>query len=367
MTGNITDENDKYATTVSGTKTVSVIPKSNNNSSNSNSGSNSNSTNNNSSSANNPSQDDKSKNSNLKSITIDGYEVKKIDNNNYELIVPKNVNKINVKAEAEDSKAKVEGAGEKTLNTGENIIEIMITSESGIKNKITLKVTRKDSYSLDDLEEALKDNQDVININISSDEVVSSNSLSKIKESQKKVVLENYDKDKKLLYAWEIDGSKITDFDKLDTGVSYKDSVSEDISKLSNYADGLELNLKQSGSYPKGTKVKLSIKDKYKDSDEVNVYYYDKTNNKLVLLDKYTVKDGYIEIEPINGGDYFITKSTIADVSEMPSDNKTGFRKIFIGLLVLIIIVITLGIIYIILKRRKKKENNNSEITSQFN
>ena len=100
-----------------------------------------------------PSQDDKDKkssNNNIKEISVDGYKLTKVDDNNYTLSVPNDVTKIKVKATAEDSKAKVTGTGEHNLNVGENNIEIKITAENNTERKIIIKVTRKDGYYIDD-------------------------------------------------------------------------------------------------------------------------------------------------------------------------------------------------------------------------
>ena len=77
----------------------------------SNNGSSSNSDNNvsnNSNSNNNKKEENgKSKNNNLKSISIDGYKLEKIDNNNYKLDVSNTVDEINIVATAEDLRLKV--------------------------------------------------------------------------------------------------------------------------------------------------------------------------------------------------------------------------------------------------------------------
>lgn len=86
----------------------------------------------------------KSKNTKVKEISVDGYKLTKIDDNNYTLSVENEVDKIKVKVVAEDTKATVSGAGEKELEVGENKIEITITAEDGSTNKITIKVTRKE-------------------------------------------------------------------------------------------------------------------------------------------------------------------------------------------------------------------------------
>ena len=336
------------------TVTVNVVakptPPSNNNNNNSN----------NNNSNNNQATDNRSKNNNIKELTIEGYELTKVDDNNYNLTVSNDVTSVNVMATAEDSKAKISGAGVKELQIGENNIEVVVTSESGTQNKITIKVTRKDGYYLEDLDSVLNDSkiQD-INIIINPDSKISSQDLTKIKASGKIVKLNYYDENKKLIYSYVLDGTKIKDVNEFVTSVSYTSENVEDILKLSNYADGLYISLGQNGNLPKNTKIKLYVGDKYIDGDIVNVYYYDKGNNKLDFVkDNLTVKDGYVEFEVEKGSDYLITMSNITSV------NKKEINIFMIISIIELIVIVVLVIIYflkikpIILNNKEHLSNN---------
>lgn len=336
------------------TVTVNVVakptPPSNNNNNNSN----------NNNSNNNQATDNRSKNNNIKELTIEGYELIKVDANNYNLTVSNDVTSVNVMATAEDSKAKISGAGVKELQIGENNIEVVVTSESGTQNKITIKVTRKDGYYLEDLDSVLNDSkiQD-INIIINPDSKISSQDLTKIKASGKIVKLNYYDENKKLIYSYVLDGTKIKDVNEFVTSVSYTSENVEDILKLSNYADGLYISLGQNGNLPKNTKIKLYVGDKYIDGDIVNVYYYDKGNNKLDFVkDNLTVKDGYVEFEVEKGSDYLITMSNITSV------NKKEINIFMIISIIELIVIVVLVIIYflkikpIILNNKEHLSNN---------
>lgn len=336
------------------TVTVNVVakptPPSNNNNNNSN----------NNNSNNNQATDNRSKNNNIKELTIEGYELIKVDANNYNLTVSNDVTSVNVMATAEDSKAKISGAGVKELQIGENNIEVVVTSESGTQNKITIKVTRKDGYYLEDLDSVLNDSkiQD-INIIINPDSKISSQDLTKIKASGKIVKLNYYDENKKLIYSYVLDGTKIKDVNEFVTSVSYTSENVKDILKLSNYADGLYISLGQNGNLPKNTKIKLYVGDKYIDGDIVNVYYYDKGNNKLDFVkDNLTVKDGYVEFEVEKGSDYLITMSNITSV------NKKEINIFMIISIIELIVIVVLVIIYflkikpIILNNKEHLSNN---------
>ena len=129
--------------------------------------------------------DNRSKNNNLKSISVDGFQLVKVNNNNYTLTVSNDVTSINVSATAEDAKAKVSGTGKHDLKVGENTITVVITAENGSKNNINVKVTRKDGYYLEDLDSLLNDNKiNDIAIIIKSDSKISNRELEKIKNSK---------------------------------------------------------------------------------------------------------------------------------------------------------------------------------------
>jgi len=306
-------------------------------------------------------KEDKSNNNNLKEISIEGYELTKVDNNNYTLSVSNDVTSINVNATAEDTKATITGTGKHDINVGDNNIEIIIKSESGSENKINIKVTRKDGYYLEDLSDILSKDINDININIKADSKLSSQDLSKIKESKRKVKLNYYDDNKKLLYSWIIDGNKINDFDSLLTTVSYELENNKDIYKLSNYADGMYIVVSGDNIIPKGTKIKLYVGDKYKDNDLLNIYYYSKNNKELINTSKsLKVKDGYIEFEVSESGDYFITMSSI-DNSVSIESNSNGVMNILLIIIIILSILIALvsTIMIILLKRKNKGVSNN--------
>ena len=75
-----------------------------------------------------------SKNNNLKSLEVEGYTLTpEFDKNvlEYNLDVPNDVEKVNILATREDSKARVNGAGEVSLVEGPNKFNITVTAENG--------------------------------------------------------------------------------------------------------------------------------------------------------------------------------------------------------------------------------------------
>ncbi len=128
------DVSDKSFNEVGGSKSVSITvsePAPQNNNSNNNNGSNNNSNNN-----------SKSSDASLKSLTIGG---KNYSNPKKDITVP-NVNSstssIEIKAVANDSKAKVTGTGLKELVTGTNKFTVKVTAENGNTSSYVVRVTR---------------------------------------------------------------------------------------------------------------------------------------------------------------------------------------------------------------------------------
>lgn len=308
---------------------------------------------------NNNSQNNLSKNNNIKCLSVEGYELVKVDNNNYTLTVTNDVTSININAAAEDSKAKVSGTGTKELQVGENNIEVIITSESGAQNKINIKVTRKDGYYLEDLDSVLKNEklQDA-DIIINADSKISKEDINKIKESKKTLRLNYYDENKKLVYSWTIDGKEIEDAKEITTTITFTTENVKEIYKLSNYADGLYVNFKHSGDLPVGTKIKLYVGDKFENGSIVNVYHYNSGEKKLDFVkDNLKVTDGYIEFDVEHCSEYFVTMSTIGNIEKQ--ETSSNLSTIFA--IVELIIIIGL-VVFIFIKVKPIKKDNKANI-----
>lgn len=80
---------------------------------------------------------------NLKSLSVDDYELSpKFDpsTTSYNVTVPKGTEKVNIKAEVEDTKSNLSGTGEKSVNEGMNKFEVIVTAENGASKTYTLNV-----------------------------------------------------------------------------------------------------------------------------------------------------------------------------------------------------------------------------------
>ena len=297
-----------------------------------------------------------SKNNNIKNLSVEGYELVKVDNNNYTLTVTNDVTSISINATAEDSKAKVTGTGTKELVVGENNIEVIVTSESGSQNKINIKVTRKDGYYLEDLDSILKNNkiQDA-DIIINSDSKISKEDITKIKESKKTLRLNYYDENKKLLYSWSINGKEIKVSKEFSTLINFTAENLEEIYKISNYADGIYINFEHDGDLPTGTKVKLYVGEKFANESIVNLYHYNKEEKLLESIKEgLIVKGGYIEFDLEHCSDYFVTMSTIGSAND---NDKSSSNMLLIIIIVAILIIIGL-VTFIVIKFKQNNKNN---------
>lgn len=88
----------------------------------------------------------RSKNNNLKTLTIDQGTIT-FDKNttSYLIKVEHEINEVNISATAEDSKATVGGIGKKTLSNYANEFKIVVTAENGATKTYIIKVARKDA------------------------------------------------------------------------------------------------------------------------------------------------------------------------------------------------------------------------------
>lgn len=284
-----------------------------------------------------------SKNNNVKGLSVKGYELKNAGNNTYELTVNNNVTNITINGEAEDSKAKISGTGNKELAVGKNKFTVTVTAESGAKKNYVINVTRKDGFYLDDIKELLKDSSnEKKEVTIKKDNNITVDNLNAVKESKQTVSFNYYNEDKKMVYSWVVDGASIKEPTEFNTNLNFVSENKDEIGKLSNYADGFYLNFEHNGKLPEGTKIKVYVGDKFKDNESVNVYYHNKDNSSLDTIKKdLVVTEGYIEFDIKHCSDYFVTMSEVQGVVE--STDIDIFFIISIIEFVIIIALVVLG------------------------
>ena len=90
-----------------------------------------------------PYVDTRSKNNNLASLSIEGYNLEfNKDNTSYSLDVGYDVEKLNIDTTLEDSKASVKIEGNENLAPGENIVKIIVTAENTVQKVYEIKVNK---------------------------------------------------------------------------------------------------------------------------------------------------------------------------------------------------------------------------------
>ena len=293
-----------------------------------------------------------SSNNKLKNIYVEGYDLTKIDNNNYELIVNNEVASIKVGASAEDEKAKVTGTGDISLQIGVNNLQVIVTAENGSKNVINLKVTRKDGYYLEDLSTVINKDEDVV-ILLTDSSKITNEHLETIKGSKKKVTFNYVNENKVVMYSWVVDGKNLSKIKEINTKITFGSENINDIGTASNYAEGKHVNFEHTGELPDSTQVRLYVADKFSNGDIINVYSYDKDGKKLTSVQKsLEVKDGYISFDIENCAEYFITRSNVMDVVE----EKKGINVFLIISIVELLVIVGLVVMFIIKNKKTDSE-----------
>lgn len=88
-----------------------------------------------------------SKNNNLSSITVEGYNLEPEFNKDtleYKVSVPSNIEKVKINASVEDYTASVSGTGEMDVSEGENKFTLTVTAQNGSVKTYTVKVNVED-------------------------------------------------------------------------------------------------------------------------------------------------------------------------------------------------------------------------------
>lgn len=279
----------------------------------------------------------KSNNTNLKELKVEGFELNKIDDNHYSLNVNNSVKSINILATAEDNNATVNGIGLHELNVGKNEINLEVVAQNGNIKTILLSVNRNDKLTINDLKEVINDKDiEDIEILIDNDTTITKEYLKLIKESKRTVIFSYYNEDNKKMYSWIVNGKKIDKLLDINTSIGLNKNNVKIIKRVSNYADGIFINFKHNGSLPNGISIQIYVGDKFENRDDVNLYYYNEKNNILELkLESIKVQKEYIKFSINHCSDYFVT------MSNLKINNKSN--NIF-PIIIIIELVIVFGI-----------------------
>ncbi len=292
--------------------------------------------------------DNRSSNANLKSLSVENFEITKVDDTHYSLEVKHSIDKIKILATAEDAKATVKGTGEVALTVGDNSFDIVVTAENGTTKTYALKVVRRDNqYSLDKIDDALKDT-DEISITLKENDTITKDVLGKIQDLKKKVEFVRYDDNKKVLYTLVVDGSKLKHNEDIKTNVQFSFTNAKAFDELSGYRKGVCVQFLEQSKFPSG--VSLIVPVEYQDGDKVQLYTYNKDKNKIELLQKNVkVESGSVKMSLKDASSYFITKAFIEEAD-------VGSYKI-VAIVEFILLLAMTGAIFVFCFQKKKTNN----------
>lgn len=257
-----------------------------------------------------------STNNTLKSLTVEGYNLEFVATTlNYNLTVENNISNLVIKAEANDSKATVVIDKSDALKIGDNSIKVTVTAENGDKKIYTLMIKRKNEGPTTTIGELLNIISDtassVINVDINDNNTtLTEDILDSIKSNKKNILINQYDNNKTILYKWEINGSNVTDKTPINTSISFDTENKDLIGSLTNYADNLYLNFSHIGALPASTYISINVASKYKDGSKVNLYAFNKEEQKITkVYDNLVVSNGYVKFELNHCSEYVLSMS----------------------------------------------------------
>ena len=256
-----------------------------------------------------------SKNNNLKNIEIKDYILYFNPNTlKYNINVDNTVNKLEISAIPEDNNSTVKINNIEELKVGENLIVIEVTSQSGDIKKYEIIVLRKNDAPIVEIKDLIetinKTTSKEIEVEIKNEEnKISIDILKELKGKDITLKINKYENDS-IKYIWMVSGREIEKEFDFDTLVTFESN--DKIKHLANYAESIYLNYFHVGLLPDKTKFKLYVGNSYKENDVLNLYYYDETDNKLVLEQEgILVKNGYVEYEIEHCSKYILTQAKI--------------------------------------------------------
>ena len=107
-------------------------------------------------------------NNNLSSLSVDNYELSPVfdkDVLTYEIFVENDVEEINIKANAESSKATVTGTGKLKIDSDKTIATITVTPQVSTEKKYTITIIRKEKENTEEIIDNTNENENTNNEN----------------------------------------------------------------------------------------------------------------------------------------------------------------------------------------------------------
>jgi len=301
-----------------------------------------------------PPVDNRSNNTNISSLKINGL-IPMVKDNMYVLEVGNYIEKVDILATPEDSKANINGIGTKNLVVGNNKFDIVVTAENGKSAIYQLIVTRRKYNMLSEIDMLLGLDKD-IEITFYEENEITKETLDKIIDKKTKVTLNKVSSDDTILYSWILDGNIITSDSSFNPNIIEKNESNDKMEKALNFADGIYLDFSNCLNIPKGAILRYFVGDKYSDNENTNLYTYDETSNKITQLDSNVrAQTGYIELSVSDTSKYFVSKSNIANNSY---NNVSNDVNIWFYVSILQSVLIVGGIVGFGMYYKKNKKSN---------
>lgn len=290
---------------------------------------------------------------NLKSLSVDGASLNpkfESGTTSYNVTVPKGTNKINIKAEVEDSKSSLSGTGEKNVTEGMNKFDVVVTAESGAQKTYTLNVE-------------VEEDPIIVNMN--------KQNYSIVKQENYMPQVSSYYSFTKIKYKYKLD-DKVTEFE---IPAYYSDITKYTLLGLKDENGNIKLYIYNQGentfteyneysfgnivlyniNAPKKQVLKGMIKATVKINDnELNSYQFTK-NSEYFLLYGINVNTGYKGWFMYDSKENTLQRYDINDISKL-IDKNNKFMLIVALLSVVCFIMMLFMLIFI---NRVSKEKNN--------
>ncbi len=313
----------------------------------------------------------KSDNNNVRTVIINGVEIQKNAEGIYATNVKKSVATANVEILPEDEKATVEVRGVYNLNVGNNSFDATITSESGIKNIIKLKITRANVYEIDELETVLNDNN-ITDKEISiKDNMIFNEEILNIIKNSNKLVYFNYIENNKILYRWILDGSKINNKGIFTAEIELSSDDKDNVKEKLNADDMIKIISSDESEELEGIKLYVYVGNKFKTGDNLKIYIKDKYHDEYsILYENVAVQNGYITFDVNKKQNFYIVKEktvTAPVVVNTKKENNSILdnKMLIIGAGGVLLIIVILVIVLLSKKKNKKGNDSAKEMPTQ--
>jgi len=185
-----------------------------------------------------------------------------------------------------------------------------------------------------------------------SSEVLANNQGTRIMKVESKnhisYIVEDYERD--LTYTWQFE--KTDEFynnvkENLEIDINLRlsldayNAVTEDINNRVDQ-NKLIVTFDHHGKLPSNATVRVNVVDKFKDGEDLYLYYYNEDTNQIEYMEHHLeVKDGYVEFNIDHCSNYFLTAAVVNDAVNNPKS--VNYIIIGLGVIVFILIAVTLS------------------------